>query len=146
MPAVSITGCVLVVRSSCSFGPSRIRRATASPSACEASSSVARTAGWSPHASSMPTACDPWPGNTNANAVIATVFGSEIEEHGAPRKGAADAFEHQRVAALDLAAAHRGIQRERNRGCRSVAVLVDGDDQLVQRQLQLLGRALHDAE
>ena len=32
MPAVSITGCVLVVRSSCSFGPSRIRRATSSPS------------------------------------------------------------------------------------------------------------------
>jgi hypothetical protein len=42
-----------------SFGPSWIRRRRCPPSAAEASSSVARTAGWSPQASSMPTDCEP---------------------------------------------------------------------------------------
>ena len=44
-PATSITGWVLVVRSSCSFGPSWISRPTSTPSAAEASSSVWRDRG-----------------------------------------------------------------------------------------------------
>src|SRR3954466_3341035 len=119
MPAVNITGCVLVVRSSWSFGPSWISFATSSPSASEASVSVCRTTGSSPHASSMPTACEPWPGNTKANFVmgIGYVYTSEVEEHRAPGEAAAHAFEHDRVAALDLAGAHRFVERERYRRC-----------------------------
>ena len=51
-----------------------------------------------------------------------------------------------RVAAADAAVAHRHVERQRHRRGRGVAVFVDGDDQLVQRQLQLARRALHDAD
>jgi len=68
MAAVSITGWVLVVSSSASFGPPWISAPMSSLSAAEASASVCRTAGCSPQASSMPTDCEPWPGKTNANA------------------------------------------------------------------------------
>src|SRR5205085_8023212 len=156
MAAVSMTGCVLVVRSSCSFGPAWISAATSSPSASDASRRVCRTAGWSPQASSMPTDCEPCPGKTNANEAIACVSpmvrkekpraaASEIEQHRAPGEAAADALEQDGVAAADLAGAHRDVERQRNRGGRGVAVLVDRDDELVQRQLQLLRGALHDA-
>ena len=69
---------------------------------------------------------------------------SEVEQGRAPGEAAADAFEHQRVALADLAVAHRRVERERDRRGRRVAVLVDGNDELVERQLQLLRRALHD--
>ena len=69
-PATSMTGWVLVVRASASFGPSWIRRPMSSPRASDASCSVSRTAGWSPQASSMPTDWEPWPGKTNANAFM----------------------------------------------------------------------------
>src|SRR6478735_5159066 len=151
MPAVSIAGWVLAVRSSRSFGPSRISRAMSSPSAVEASSSVCRTAALSPQASSMPTACEPWPGKTKANGFMRTVsrralFGavaSEIEQGRAPGEAAAHAFEHHRVATLDLACAHGVVKGQRDRGGRGVAVPVDGDDQLFRRELELLRRALH---
>ena len=68
--ATSITGCVLVVRARASLGPSWISLATSSPKASEASAKVCATTGWSPQASSMPTDCEPWPGNTKANAVM----------------------------------------------------------------------------
>ncbi len=79
MPAHSITGWVLVVRSRCSCGPSRISAPRSWPSAAEASSRVSRTAGWSPQALSMPTDCEPWPGKTNANEVMAMWFRSRAD-------------------------------------------------------------------
>src|SRR4051812_45999017 len=123
MPATSITGCVLVVSASVSLLPSRISRPTSSPSASDASASVCATAGWSPQASSMPTACEPWPGKTKANGFMdgdsrmwgGRRGGSEFEQHRAPGEAAADAFEHQRLALLHLARAHRGIEGERDR-------------------------------
>src|SRR6185436_19430580 len=134
MPATSITGWVLVVRASASLGPSLIRRATSSPSASEASFSVAATSGWSPQASSMPTDCEPWPGNTKANGFMLVSLvrenrlrGSEVQQDGAPGEAAAHAFQHEGVTLLDLAAAHRGVQRQRDRGRRGVAVLVHRD-------------------
>ena len=45
VPAVSITGWVLVVRASCSLGPSRMSREMSSPNASDASANVWRTAG-----------------------------------------------------------------------------------------------------
>jgi hypothetical protein len=47
---------------------------------------------------------------------------------------------------MEFAGAHGHVQRQRNGRGRRVAVFVDGDDHLVQRQLQLLGRAVHDAD
>src|SRR4051812_7872002 len=136
MPAVSITGWVLVVRSSCSLGPSWIRRPTSSPSAAEASCSVERTAGWSPQASSMPTLCEPWPGKTNANAVMEWEIllfssmatqgkrraagcsdrqrGSVVDQRSTPGEATADAFKKQPLPPLDLARADRDIERQRN--------------------------------
>src|SRR3954454_22743017 len=115
MPATSITGCVLVVSAKASLGPSLTNRPMSSPSASEASARVEVTAGWSPQASSMPTACEPCPGKTKANGCIgigvgsggwrARKAGSQIQQHGAPGEAAADALEHQRVALADLAAA-----------------------------------------
>src|SRR5574343_1456652 len=107
MPAVSITGWVLVVRSSCSFGPDLISAPMSSPSAAEASARVAATAGCSPQASSMPTAWEPWPGKTKANAVLIVCLlwwfvrgGSEVEQHRTPGEAAAHAFEQQGLALL----------------------------------------------
>src|SRR3954462_4877188 len=114
-----MTGCVLVVSARASLGPSLTRRATSSPSASDASARVEVTAGWSPQASSMPTACEPCPGKTKADACMvvfssggtdAREAGSEIQQHRAPCETAADTFEHQRVTLADLAAADRGIQ------------------------------------
>src|SRR5437899_2469875 len=106
-------------------------------SVAEASSRVWRTAGWSPQPSSMPTDCERWPGRTNANGFIVGTL--VVEQRRTPGEAAADAFEHQRVAAPDLAAAHRVVQGERDRGGRRVAVPVDGRDQLLGGELQLLG-------
>ena len=64
-------------------GPRGSGGAMSSPSASDASASVCRTAGWSPQASSMPTACEPWPGNTNANVVI--VCARRLSSRAAPR-------------------------------------------------------------
>src|SRR6188768_2127952 len=126
MPATSITGWVLVVSASVSLGPSLIRRPRSSSRASEASFRTAATAGWSPQASSMPTACEPWPGNTKANGfmlclsnamvVAEAARASEVQQDRAPGEAAAHAFEHERVALLDLALAHRDVQRQRDRG------------------------------
>src|SRR5215204_3313081 len=153
MPATSMTGCVFVVSARASLGPSLMRRATSSPKASEASRKVSATAGWSPQASSMPTDCDPCPGKTKAKGCMACLlFGcakppraSEVQQDRAPGETAAHAFEHEGVALLDLAAADRGVERQRDRGGRRVAVLVHGDDELVHGHLQAPGRALHDA-
>src|SRR6185369_12860269 len=115
-----------------------MRRAMSMPSASEASVSVWATAGWSPQASNMPTVCEPWPGKTNANEVIACLFclsslsvprqpRSQVQQHSAPGEAAADAFEQHGVAALDLAAAHTVVECQRDRRSRRVAVLVDRD-------------------
>src|SRR5690349_4282491 len=105
----------------------------------------------------MPTACEPWPGKTNANEVIGTspstrsetppaqAAASEVEQDGAPGEAAADALEHQRLATADLAAAHSVVERQRDRRSRGVAMLIDRHDNSFRRQLQLLRRALHDA-
>src|ERR1700712_4828093 len=100
----------------------------------------------------MPTDCDPCPGKTKANGfmqVSSSLWAprqaaSEVQQDCAPGETAAHAFEHDSVSLPDLAAAHRDIERQRNRGRRSVAVLVDRDHQLVRGQLQLARGALHD--
>ena len=71
---------------------------------------------------------------------------SEVEQHRAPGEAAADPFEQHGVARLDLAAAHRFVECQRNRRGRRVAVLVDRDDQLLEWQLEPLRRALQDAD
>jgi hypothetical protein len=43
------------------------------PSASEASATVCATAALPAKPFNMPTACEPWPGNRNANLVIGTV-------------------------------------------------------------------------
>src|SRR6185436_2162857 len=93
----------------------------------------------------MPTDCEPWPGKTKANGVIRK-GPLVVEQRRAPGEAAADSLEHHGVAALDLAGANRLVEGERDRRGRSVAVPIDGGDQLLGCQLQLPGGALHDAD
>jgi hypothetical protein len=72
--AVSITGCVLVVRSSASLGPSDQRSDVFAQRGRGLVQRGWRTAGWSPQASSMPTDCEPWPGKTKAKAGIESIL------------------------------------------------------------------------
>ena len=51
---------------------------------------------------------------------------SVVHQHRAPGESAADPFEQQRLAALDAAAAHAGVERQRDRGGRGAAALTDG--------------------
>ena len=55
----------------------------------------------------------------------------------APCKAAAHRFEHDHVAALDPPVANRGVERQRNRGRRSVGMLVDRDHDLRRRKPEL---------
>ena len=66
IPAVSMTGWVLVVSASASPGPSVTSAHRSSPSAALASSKVARTSGCSSQPAIMPIDCEPCPGNTTA--------------------------------------------------------------------------------
>ena len=61
-PAVSITGCVLVVRFSASAGPCSTSAHRSSPSASEASANVSRTTGCAAKPPIMPTALRALPG------------------------------------------------------------------------------------
>src|SRR5690606_23123348 len=159
--AVSITGWVLVVRSSSSFGPSEISLARSNCRASDASASVCCTTGLSAKPLSMPMACEPCPGKTNANVVMLSLLllymsaraglmlhADELhaDQYRAPGEAAAHAFHHDVLARLDAAVAHADVERQRNRRCRGVAVLVNRDDHLVHAQAQLLRRALHDAD
>src|SRR5471032_475916 len=121
-----------------------------SPSAAEASCSVDATAGWSPQASSMPTLCEPWPGKTNANAVMGweiLLFSSmngaggavclSIVDQGSAPGDAAAALKQQSLAAPDLARADGDVERQRNGGGRRVAVFGHRHHHAFRRQLEL---------
>ena len=69
MPAVSISGWVLTVSASSLAGPSAHSCQRSWPRASEASRKVSRMTALSPYSCIMPTDCEPWPGNTNANAM-----------------------------------------------------------------------------
>ena len=138
-PATSMTGWVLVVRPSASLGPSLMSRARSSPSASEASCRRRPRPDDRPR---RPACRQPAsPGRERRMRTVSCHFQerkrsaaarrSEVEQHGAPGEAAAHAFEHQRVALRDLAAAHRRVQRQRNRCGRGVAMLVHRDDDLV---------------
>src|SRR5712664_2220865 len=97
---------------------------------------------------SMPTACDPCPGKTNANLpmlfsnfdnqpICDSVPESHPRQHSAPGKAAANAFHHDVLARLDTTIPHADVERHRNGGCRRVAVLIDGDNHLVHAQAEL---------
>ena len=149
MPAVSITGWVLVVRSSCSFGPSRISaRDVLAERRRRLGERLRARPGGRPRRRACRPPASPGPGKTNANV-------RHRDRRRCAQKSSSTAPQVKppptpssitRVAALDAAVAHRDVERERDRRRRRVAVLVDGDDQLVERQLQLLRRALHDAD
>ena len=130
------------VRSSCSFGPSWIRRPTSSPSAAAASSSVcAHHRMVAPARRACRRTASPGRERRKRTASLqrrvhrgSVASDQSRAERRAPGEAAADAFEHHRVAALDLALAHRLVERERDRRGRGVAVPVDGDDQLLGRR------------
>ena len=73
MPAASSAGWVYSVRLSISSGPPCDSAHRSTPAPSEASSNVSRTIGCSSDSSaSMPTDCEPWPGNTKARCVEVT--------------------------------------------------------------------------
>src|SRR5690606_12451553 len=53
---------------------------------------------------------------------------SVTQQRRAPGESAAESFEQQQLAALDLPGADRLVQRQRHRARRRVAVPIDGDD------------------
>src|SRR6476660_4576153 len=89
-----------------------------------ASAKVSRTTREPAKLSSMPTDCEPCPGNTSANFMVFRSL--HFNHRGAPREATAHAFEQHLVAALDTAVAYGNVQRKRNRSSRRVRVLVDG--------------------
>src|SRR5690606_39460426 len=75
----SMTGCVFVVRFRSSAGPPEISEARFWPSASEASSSTEETAALPFQASSMPTDCEPCPGNTKATFIVSVQIFQKIQ-------------------------------------------------------------------
>ena len=70
-------GWALTVRSRSSLGPSQARRDSGSPRASSAAANTAAAAGeTSARARPMPTACEPWPGKTNASVDIGLLVGA----------------------------------------------------------------------
>ena len=59
----------------------------------------------------------------------------------APCKATAHRFQHDEIAALDSAVLDRRIERQRNRGRRSVGVLVDGDHDFFGRKRPVSSRS-----
>src|SRR5690554_2615935 len=125
-----MTGWVLVVRLRSSAGPVAIRAARSCPSAAEACSSVRDTAELPAHASSMPTDCDPCPGNTNAifmdysfwigtEAAHGKKSGSRLHasQHRTPGEAAAHALHQHKLTRPDATVTPGGIQGERDAGC-----------------------------
>ena len=62
-----------------------------------------------------------------------------------PSKTAADAFEQEVLSAFDLAVFNADIQCQRNGGCGSVAVVLDGQDHFVHAQAQVFGGRVDNA-
>src|SRR6478672_7489365 len=141
-----MTGCVLVVRSSDSFGPSAISLAISNCSASDASSSVCRTTGLPAKPFNMPTAWEPCPGKTKANVVMRVIEVLQSCEYRTPGESAADAFHHHVMAGLNPSVPHSLVESKRNRCGRSIAVLIDGHHHFLQRQAEFFRRALHDAD
>src|SRR5690606_3960215 len=76
----SMTGCVFVVRFRSSAGPPEISAARSWPNASEASDSTEETAALSFQASSMPTDCEPCPGNTKATFIVSVQMFQRIQK------------------------------------------------------------------
>src|SRR6266498_911345 len=66
-------------------------------------------------------------------------------ERGAPGEAAADALQQHALPDADLPGANELVERQGHRGGRSIAMMVDGDDQLLQRQPELARGRLEDA-
>src|SRR6185437_6324955 len=156
--AASNAGCVCSVLPSSSSGPFCESAQRSSPAPSEASSNASRTCGNSAASSaSMPTDCEPWPGNTNAKwgrgeasllvlSVMALSGARLITNHRRrPGKPAAERFQQQVLPALHAPGTHRGIQCQRHRTRRRVGVLVDGDDHLFHWHVEALGGGFDDA-
>src|SRR5258708_2932763 len=135
MLTARMAGCVLAVFRRSPSGPSDIKRSRPPPSAASASSSAARASGWAwASAWPMPTYCDPCPGKTKASFIERPP--SPAHESAPPRHAAADRHHEDEVTVLESAIAVRLIERERDRGRRGVAHLLDVQMALLERNLQ----------
>src|SRR5438445_2271156 len=144
METARIAGCVLAVLRSSSSGPSNKSCRRPPPSAASASSRAARASGKiCASAWPMPTACEPCPGKTNATGMSPPL---PLEERAAPGHSAADRHHQDQVAVLQASGAVRLIERERHRGGRGIAHLLDVQLALLQRDLELLHHVLEDAK
>src|SRR5574343_1662663 len=95
-------------------------------------------------------------GRHHANALRALAGKYECKRHGfvllefkqgsAPGKAAADAFDQHLLAALDAPVAHSFVERQRHRGCGSVAMTIDSHDDLVAINPQLLAGGFNDPD
>src|SRR5690606_17482327 len=153
-----MTGWVLVVRFRSSAGPFAIREARSWPREADACSSVRRTAALFAHASSIPTDCDPCPGNTNAifmessskrgtEAACGTKRGGRLHacQHRPPGEPATHALHQHQLTGPDAAVATCGIECERNAGRRSVGMFVDCHDYFFVVKAQLATEEIDDA-
>src|SRR3954468_4579788 len=162
MLTAMMAGWVFAVCRSSSSGPSKMSCKRPPPRAASTSSRTARASGYaSASALPIPTACDPWPGNTNATGMLcssgccATGDGppradpdrlSPADEGAAPGHPAADGHHQDEIAILETPRPVRLIERERHRCRRGIANLLDVHLALLQRDFQLLHDVLEDAE
>src|SRR6185436_8531758 len=143
MPAASMTGWVLTVSLRSSTGPSSTSFQRSWPIASEASENVLRTPESCAKDFIMPIDWEPCPGNTNA---IFMGSRSPAHQNRAPGEAAAYAFQEQRLAGKNAAVSDGLVQCQRN-GCRrSVAVMMNGGNQLFPGQSDFPGRSLHDPD
>src|SRR3989441_3339862 len=70
---------------------------------------------------------------------------SQRHQRRAPRKAAAHALQQHPLPGADLPGADELVERERHRRGRSVAVMIDGDDELFRRQAELARGSLENA-
>src|SRR5574340_375203 len=142
-----MTGWVLMVWLSASASPPETSCHRSWQSTSEASSKVARTCGRLAKPSSMPTDCDPWPGNTNAVFIlisrrIHTGHGtgrSPAQQNRTPGEAAAHPFHQHRLAGLDAAVPHCDVQGQRNGSRRGVAMPVQCHNHPLHAQAELPG-------
>src|SRR3954447_22225932 len=100
----------------------------------------------------MPTACEPWPGKTQATAespgspAPLTTLLAPLDDGRATRQARAERHEEDVVAVLHTARVYRLAEGDRNRGGRGIAVLLDVHEDLVGVKFQALGNGINDAD
>src|SRR3990172_12341740 len=147
MLTVRMAGCAFAVSVRASSGPSKQRCARSIPRDPLASSKTERASGTcSQKSRTMPTCCEPWPGNTSAILFIAWRPGSDSpsEQGRAPGEPPPESGQQEQIAALEPPGPYRFVQGNGNRGCRGVADAADVHHNPLPGQAEPLGDCIDD--